>query len=332
MKNRCLTVIMLLISLLLSIAPLSASAAGSAAVTAAIQTKTQPISLVFDGQELKLPDKQYSFIYQGRTYVPIRYISYALQKMVAWDGEKATISEPTEKELASLKKHLQSAAAGTQKPQASVTISMKSVKAKLVFDGKEKVLPAGQILFNYNGSIYVPLRFLAESAGTDIGWDPATKTVSGESAAFRAEQGAGEEEASLEPEEGSEGSEGTGTEAGAGAGAGGGTGAGGGAAGTVKLTYEQITADAEARLGALRNSCETTLFGILLENSGADNELLKSKLLQEVDNCTAKFEAIMTDVTAQLATNGYSTAVIADYRAAYQAQLDAGRNIVGSMG
>jgi hypothetical protein len=247
--------------------------------------------------------------------VPIRYISYALQKSVKWDGVKASISEPTEEELAALKKQLQGATAGNQTSKASVEISIQQVKATLEFDGEVKGLPAGQALFGYKGSIYAPLRFLSESVGTAIDWDPVTKKVSGESKAYRAEQEA-KEEAVLP-----------------------GTGAAGGGAGlpgtgAVKLTYEQITAEAEAKLTSLRNSCKATLMNMAFQYVAADDAgkaELKAKGLQEVDNCSSKFETIMTETSAKLTANGYSTAVIAEYRAAFDEELEAGRAIAESL-
>lgn len=293
--------------------------AAASAATTTIKTKTQPVQLKFDGQSLKLPEGQYAFIYEGRTYVPIRYISYALQKTVNWDGATATVSEPTEKELEALKKHLQSATSGTQKPQASVEITIQPVKAKLVFDGKAAVLPAGQSLYGYKGSIYAPIRFLSESVGTQIGYDAVTKTVSGESAAYRAEQGGG---GVVLP----------GTGGGTGNTGGGNTGGTGG--GTVTLTYEQITAEAEAKLAALRESCKTTLLDIGMKYvlaSDADKVKLKAKGIQEVDNCSAKFETIMSDTTSKLTSNGFKTDIIATYREAFQKELADGRALAESM-
>jgi hypothetical protein len=315
MKKSRLLSIFLVVMMLSSVLATAASAA-----TATIKTKTQPIKLKFDGQALKLPDGQYSFIYQGSTYVPIRYISYALLKTVNWDGAKATISEPTEKELAALKKQLQSAAAGSQKPQTSITIAIQPVKATLVFNGKTKALPAGQSLYAYKGSIYVPIRFLSESVGTQISYDPVTKTVSGESEAYRAEQGAGG--GIVLPGTGG----GTGGTGGTGNAGGGGTGGG-----TVKPTYEQITAEAESKLNALKESCKVALMDIGLQYVAATDPAVKAQLkakgLQEVDNCSAKFEVIMTDTKAKLTTNGYSTDVLASYREAFNKELEAGRAI-----
>lgn len=312
-KSRILS-IFLVVMMLSSVLATAASAA-----TETIKTKTQPIKLQFDGQALKLPDGQYSFIHQGSTYVPIRYISYALLKTVNWDGAKATISEPTEKELAALKKQLQSAATGSQKPQTSVTIAIQPVNATLVFNGKTKALPAGQSLYAYKGSIYVPIRFLSESVGTQISYDPVTKTVSGESAAYRAEQGGG---GVVLPGTGG----GTG-----GSGGTGGTGNAGGGGVPVKPTYEQITAEAENKLAALKESCKVTLMDIGLQYVAATDKTvqaqLKAKGLQEVDNCSAKFEVIMSDTKAKLTTNGYSTDVLASYREAFNKELEAGRAI-----
>lgn len=323
-KSRALS-IFLVVTMLSSLLATVASAA-----TQTIKATTQPIKLQFDGQSLQLPDGQYSFVYQGRTYVPIRYISYALQKTVNWDGAKATITEPTEKELASLKKQLQAGASSSQKPQASIEITIKPVKASLVFDGKTAALPAGQSLYGFKGSIYAPLRFLSESVGTQINFDPVTKMVSGESAAYRSEQGAGV----VLPGTGGAGETGNAGTGGAGTGAGGTGGTGGAGGGAVKPTFEQITADTEKRLAALQKSCEATLWDIASEYLSAKDEnkaSIKERGLQELNNCSASFETIMSDTSSQLTANGYSTAVIATYRETFNKELEAGRKIADSL-
>lgn len=311
MKSLRLLTLLLIVFFLCSVLSVSAFAAEGA-----VKVKTVPVTLQFDGQALKLPEGQHSFIYQGRTYVPIRYISYALQKSVKWDGVKASISEPTEQELAALKKQLQSATAGNQTALTSVEINIQPVKATLEFDGEVAALPAGQALFGYKGSIYAPLRFLSESVGTVIDWDPVKKKISAESEAYRAEHGT--EDDIILP--------------GTGGGAGGGE-AGSGAGG-IKLTEKQITAEAEAKLTSLRNSCKAALMNIALQYVAADDAgkaNLKAQGLQEVDSCTSKFEVIMTDTSAKLTANGYSTAIIAEYRAAFNEELEAGRAIAESL-
>lgn len=322
MKKRRLLSVFIIMAMISS---LFASVASAATTNTTIKTKTQSINLLFDGQALKLPDEQYSFIYMGRTYVPIRYISYALQKSVKWDPAKSTasISNPTEEELADLKKQLQNAITNNKKSQANVEIAVKQMKATLVFDGKAKTVPAGQFLFNYKGSIYVPLRFLSESVGVTIDWDPVTKTISSESKAYRDEQAGG---GSGKPDEGGNGSGGGPT-----------TGGPGGGPGTVepKLTYEEITSDAQTKLTTLRNSCMKTIDDLFVQYLNADpagRAAIKAQGLQEVDSCSSKFEIIMTDTTAMLTKNGFSTAIIAEYRATFNKELDAGRELAEQLG
>lgn len=331
-KNR-ITLITLMLALLFSIAPPNVWAAASETPTT-VKVKTQQLNLIFDGQELMLPDKQYSFIYKGSTYVPIRYMSYALQKSVGWDNAKkrVTVKEPSEKELVEIQKQLLSATSGHKKPQVNVTIQLKPVQANLLFNKEEKKLPDGQLLFNYNGSIYVPLRFLAEAAGTEIGWNAASRTVSGESAAYRAQYGK-DNETSTKPDEGNEDKkdeEGGNDDAGASAGGGIGGGVGGG-----KPTYEGITSAAQSSLESLRNSCKASLIDLGLQyysSDAAGKPQIMTQINQEVDSCTAQFETILSDAEAKLTANGYSTAVIAEYRAAFEAELAAGRAIAEGLG
>ncbi|REK69282.1 copper amine oxidase N-terminal domain-containing protein [Paenibacillus paeoniae] len=318
MKKNRLLLVSLVVMLLVSIAPAGVWAANTPAPKT-IAIKTQPINLIFDGQDLKLPEGQYSFIYQGRTYVPIRYMSYALQKTVGWDAEKfmVSINEPNAQELAELKKQLLLVTTGDKKAQSVQTLAMKPVEAKLIFNGKDKALPKGQTLFIYKGSIYVPLRFLSESVGSEITWDDKTRTVKSESAAYREQNGSGSEKPSNPGQDG------------------------GGIAPEVpgvevpKQSYEQITANAKSRLETLQNSCTNELIDIAVKYFDAKDDAgkakVKTQILQKVDSCTVKFEAIISDVTVKLEANDFSTAIIAEYRAAFEAEIEAGKKIVEKM-
>ncbi|MEK3885280.1 copper amine oxidase N-terminal domain-containing protein [Paenibacillus sp. PL2-23] len=323
MKMKSWAMFGLLLMVLAASLPLQAAAATTTTATT-VQVKTQAVKLVFDGQELSLPEGQHSFIHQGRTYVPIRYLSYALLKQVVWNGEKneVTVSEPTEDELLELKKNLK-LATGKAIAKEQQTLTMKVKAASLVFDGEAKKLPAGQSLFILQGSIYVPLRFLAESIGTDIGWDPLTRTVTGESAVYRAEQEKAKEEKTDEKKEADAGNGVVGGIPGAG---------GGGGGSVVKPTYEQITASAEASLQSLKAGCQSTLMSLAVSYLNADaagKVTVKAQAEQELASCTVQFEAVLADTSAKLTANGYSTAVIAEYRSAFEAELAAGRALAG---
>lgn len=308
MKSLRHYTLMLLIIALCTVLPLTAGAAASSSVT----IKTQAVSLKFDGQTLTLPDGQYAFIYQNRTYIPIRFISYALQKSVKWDQKtsKVMVSEPTALEKEALVKLLAGAAAGGQQPAAGKSIAIKPVQATLVFDGQSKALPAGQSLYSINNSIYVPLRFMSEAVGTDIKWDQKTSSITGESEAYKAAQAGG--------------NNGTGN---------GSTGTGGGTdpVEPAKPTKESIESAATAKLNALEANCAATLQAMInpyLTGDAATKERIKQEANQMVDQCTADFNKIVEDTTAELTKYGYSTEIIAAFKAQFEADMKAGMDIV----
>lgn len=58
----------------------------------------QPLKYFFDGVEKKSPADQQGFIYQGTTYVPLRFVSEALGKEVGYDGPTSSIYVGKQKE------------------------------------------------------------------------------------------------------------------------------------------------------------------------------------------------------------------------------------------
>ncbi|WP_248760696.1 copper amine oxidase N-terminal domain-containing protein [Paenibacillus sp. ATY16] len=311
MKSLRHYTLMLLIVALCTVLPLTAGAASSS-----VTIKTQAVNLKFDGQSLALPDGQYAFIYQDRTYIPVRFISYALQKSVKWDQKtsKVTVSEPTAAEKEALAKLLAGAAAGGAQPAAGKSITIKPVQATLVFDGQTKALPTGQSLYSINNSIYVPLRFMSEAVGTDIKWDQKTNSITGESAAYKAAQAGGN--------------------------TGGGTTSGGTTGGTdpsgeTKPSYESITSSAEAKLASLKTSCESTLGGLYFQYLAATDDTtkatLKSQGQQAISKCQSDFEKIIADTTDALTKNGYSTDVIASYRTEFDGYMKQINDLAASL-
>lgn len=70
--------------------------AGSVALANAYQERTitvvyRPMTFVVDGVPKTPPANAQPFIYEGTTYVPLRFLSEALGKAVEWDGETGTI-------------------------------------------------------------------------------------------------------------------------------------------------------------------------------------------------------------------------------------------------
>jgi hypothetical protein len=91
----------------------------------------------------------------GRTMVPVRYISETLDSEVKWDAAKKQV---TIIDILSGK---------------TIVLTLNSTKATI--DGQETTLESPATLTN--GSTYVPLGFIALSLGAEKGWDQATRTV-----------------------------------------------------------------------------------------------------------------------------------------------------------
>ncbi|NLK51469.1 MAG: copper amine oxidase N-terminal domain-containing protein, partial [Syntrophomonadaceae bacterium] len=98
------------------------------------------------------------FIEQDRTFIPVRYLGYALgltEKDIAWDQEnqKATLKGKTVLEM---------------------TINQKEI----VTNGKAENIDVAPILKTEPAPrTYLPARYVAEGLGFQVDWDPDTRTV-----------------------------------------------------------------------------------------------------------------------------------------------------------
>ncbi|WP_308636699.1 stalk domain-containing protein [Paenibacillus silvisoli] len=305
----------------------------AAAPSATVKVKSSSFNMIFDGKKLALPEGQYVFAVNGTSYVPLRFVAYALQKNVNWDAKalKVTVSNPTKQEAVVLNDYLTNLVAhGSQvSAKGGITVQITPKAVKIVVDGKAKVLPNGQSGYIVNGSLYVPVRFMSEAVGTAINWDAVKKQISAESAAYRAEHGNG----TGSNNGGTGGTETGGSNGGSTGGNNGGAIGGGGGGGVItKPTYESITANAKQRLTALQDSCKADLLAIGMSYISTDDkkqkESLKNQGYAKLDACTAKFNTIVSETETQLKANGYSTAIIADYRKEFNSQVEAGRDIM----
>lgn len=305
-------------------APISASAAAvtsstKKAETATVKVQSMNVKMIFDGVSIQPPTGQYVFMYNNTTYVPLRFMSYALQKSVSWDAKnvKVTVAEPSGSELVVIKEYLMNATSSST-TAATKNIALNQVKASYVFNGSAKALPAGQSSFILNGSLYVPLRFLSESVGHNISWDQKTKNITAASKAYQEQGGNKNPSPGATPAP----TDTTG-------------GAVGGAAGTGKVSYETITSEAEAKLVALKNQSESTLMSIALEYLGAKDEAskksIKAKGVQQLSSFSASFNSIVADTEQKLNSNGYSTTIISQYRSEFESQLKLGKEIAEGM-
>lgn len=339
MSKATLPVIALSLIASIGLAPLTASApisVSAAAVPSAttkaanptIKVQSMNVNMIFDGASIGTPAGQYVFMYNNTTYVPLRFMSYALQKSVAWDAKnvKVTVAEPSKSELVVIKEYLMNATNGNSASAVSKNLVLNQVKASYVFNGVTKALPTGQSSFILNGSLYVPLRFLSESVGHNISWDQKTKTITAASKAYQEQGGTnssnGNNGKDPSPVVTPAPTDSTGT-------------AGGGTAGTGKVSYETITSETEAKLTALKDQSQSTLMSIALEYLGAKDEAskksIKAKGVQQLSAFTASFNSIVADTEQKLNSNGYSTAIISQYRSEFESQLQLGKDIAEKM-
>lgn len=296
--------------------------------TAANNVKIKPVDvrMNFDGMELRPPAGQFVFIYKGTTYVPLRFVSYAVRKNVNWNGKesKVTITDPTPAQLISIKEKMINASS-TKNTSSTDYKLLAPMQVNYVFNGESKSLPKGQLSLMYKGTLYVPIRFVSESAGVSIKWDATTKTVKGVSQIY-----------TENPTDGSWTSDGNGTNTQTKptppeTPATGSPGTGGSGSGENKMSYESITSNTESKLQSLQAESKSTLLNLAKQYLSSSDESTKQKLLeqgqQQLNSLTARFESIVGAAESELKANGYSTEIINQYRKAFQDEIEAGKQL-----
>ncbi|MFC6333761.1 stalk domain-containing protein [Paenibacillus septentrionalis] len=140
---------------------------------------------VVDGKVYHAPKDTQGFLYNNRTYVPVRFASYMLEKWVEWNQATSTVSVklPSEnqlKQLQNYKKQYLMPNVDVKKPASSLkkeTIYALVDAAGYNFFGREQAIPEDVTTFMHKGTLYVPLRYFAELIQHDISYNSATKTI-----------------------------------------------------------------------------------------------------------------------------------------------------------
>ena len=318
------------------------------------------IQFIFDGEPLTPPEDQQGFIYNDSTYVPLRFISYALDLSVIWDGgnAKVTVQPPTDGERSLMEQYRTewkdrvewkadggdaAAAADIVEVKAKARVYFKQIQ--YIFNDVQKVpdvnLP-GMIIDN---RLYVPMRFFSESSGININWDAATKTISANTPEYNELETEKSLEAGKQAEE--EQLQGTPEQPpapapapGGGSGGAGGIGGGGGSAPSkpASKSYDEIISDVEVDIASLKASCESRLWDIgfkyLAESDSSKRDALVAEGYAALGACDAQFDKLMTDLEQTLKVNGLSDklSIISDYYDQYEDEKELAKQLVEAAG
>jgi hypothetical protein len=139
----------------------------------AIKVYYQNLKITVDGRMIIPKDANgaqvHPFLYEDRTYVPIRALASALGFSVSWDAASSTArisrdggGSPS-----------YGAPAGKQ---SSETISVQYADISVSIDGKKAALDSEPFL--YGGTTYLPLKDVAGALGCAVGYDHETRTIS----------------------------------------------------------------------------------------------------------------------------------------------------------
>ncbi|MBR5157195.1 MAG: cell wall hydrolase [Clostridia bacterium] len=110
-----------------------------------------PICLTVNDVYLKMDTEP--FLFDGLTFVPIRFVSEALGAEVNWNAEKNS----------------------AQIKNDGANIELPAGKKYAYVNGKK--VPVGHSVKLVNDRTYVPVRFVSENLGCNVGWDSSNYTV-----------------------------------------------------------------------------------------------------------------------------------------------------------
>jgi hypothetical protein len=112
-----------------------------------------PLRVVVNGNRVNFPDAEPFIDDNGRTQVPVRFVSEALGAEVSWEGSTKT-----------------------------VTISQRDKEIKIVIGKKDYTINGEKSLMDTEALLkedrtFIPIRFVSEGLGARVDWDPAVRTV-----------------------------------------------------------------------------------------------------------------------------------------------------------
>jgi hypothetical protein len=290
-------------------------------VSTTIEAYYAPVQFQFDGSYLAPPSDQRGFIYQGSTYVPLRFVAYALDKAVEWnpDTYTVTIRKPGKTEQVTIDEYKMNRK--TEKLNGSpdlsalqpTSLAVYFENVKYVFDGASKSPSADLPGMIIDGSVYVPLKFVSESVGRKIEWDPVTYTVK-----------ATVVEASPKP---STSPSPTPTPSAPPAPAGGGGGS------VSKPSQSTLLFEVVLDLEAMERKAQSTMNGYKADYAAAETPeekaAIEAKARAFYSEVESQFNSRVNTYESQLSQNGYDTSSVNELKNAFQEKVDQKKAEIG---
>ena len=111
------------------------------------------VSVTVDGKKVVFPDAKPFIDENGRTLIPVRFVTEDLGATVEWNAQDREVYITKE----------------------STRIMIRIDERNIVVNGKIKTMDTKAII--KDDRTYVPIRYVAEELGATVGWDAATRTV-----------------------------------------------------------------------------------------------------------------------------------------------------------
>jgi len=304
-RNRTRTWLVVMLAVMMSLTGITASAQQIPKQT---EVYFVPLQFVFDGKTFAPPADQKGFIYEGSTYVPLRFVAYALNKDVQWERSSytVTVQEPDKLAQIVIKEYNmnrevrdpESKKVDTSEIKASI-IDVYQEKVTYVFDGAEKEPSEEFPGFIYQDTLYVPLRFFSEALDRVINWDQETYTVS---ASTKREPKPETKPDDKKPEEG----KGTSTS---------------NPTSNSKPTAASLVDAARSQLSSMESSAESSFVSLAMSYLSSSDPAVKANIKTQAENMLSQLDSQVASITsnleAQLSANGYDTSAAASMRQEY---------------
>lgn len=251
---------------------------------------------VVDGKVYHAPKEQQAFIYEGRTYVPLRFASYLFELWVDWDKSSSTViidkpTAPQLKQLQQFKQQYLTPKADITKP-ASIArtekIAHSTDATNYKFFGVKQPSPSDAITMNYLGTVYVPLRYFSTQTNSTISYNAVAKSVT-----MKLDKNQGDSNSANNNGNGGK-PNGSGEEA----------------VDPNKPTRASIIATAQTKLVELQTGCSTkaySLYNKYLSAADSDKQSYITQGFAAVIECDSQFGAVISGMSAQLDQYGYES-------------------------